>query len=97
MAIGSKNIWPYRTLQGTTFASLFKGYCGARLEAGLGPRRCAVLGILMYIEYIAVPDAARLVSGHPRYAFKQTQNNAQFHHAIKILKTTYLAHPPMLP
>ena len=32
-----------------------KNYCGARLGAGLGPCRCAVLGILMYIEYIPVP------------------------------------------
>jgi hypothetical protein len=42
-------------------SSLLKNYCGARLGAGpgwpraIGPRRCAVLGILMYIEYIAVP------------------------------------------
>jgi hypothetical protein len=28
---------------------LLQNYCGARL------RRCAVLGILMYIEYIPVP------------------------------------------
>ena len=34
---------------------LLKNYCGARLGAGPGPRRCAAVAILMYLEYIAVP------------------------------------------
>ena len=53
---------------------LSKNYCGARLGAGLGPRRCAVLGILMYIEYIPVParHARRIRSSSLRFSTNPT-------------------------